>query len=197
MSHKLKTSGIRTQVLADINDMITAVSSSKLCGESSDGTMFLNMRLYNKIDKRDCVALDGGYALFIKQFEEFRINKGFERDDNNFFYPIRKEIGESLSAQELHFNKTFGSFRSIIENQFSEIHNKYKRFSNNSSTVKTDDFKYVNIQFKVACLLKNIQKFVDKFNIIIQPHHKLWEGKNFDFPTEKKLVDVVFTNEII
>lgn len=64
-SYKLKTSGIRTQVLADVNDMITAVSVSKLCGESSDGTMFLNMKLYTKIDKRDCVALDGGYALFI------------------------------------------------------------------------------------------------------------------------------------
>lgn len=46
-------------------------------------------------------------------------------------------------------------------------------------------------------MLKNIQKFVDKFNIIIQPHHKLWEDKHFDFPTEKKLVDVVLTNELI
>jgi hypothetical protein len=68
-SYKLKSSGIRTQILVDINEMITNVSKSELCGTSSDGGMFLNMKLYNKIKEQDCVALDGGYTLFIKQFE--------------------------------------------------------------------------------------------------------------------------------
>ncbi|KAI7855838.1 hypothetical protein BDC45DRAFT_412877, partial [Circinella umbellata] len=47
-SYKFKTSGIRTQVLGDINENIISVS-----------------------DKQDCIALDGGYTLFIKQFENF------------------------------------------------------------------------------------------------------------------------------
>ena len=60
----------------------------------------------------------------------------------------------------------FGSFRFIIENQFCELHNKFKRFSNNNSTIKTDDYKYVNLQLKVSFLLKNIKKFSENFNII-------------------------------
>ena len=50
--------------------MVITVSKSELCGVSSDGGMFLNMKLYNKIDKRDVIAVDGGYTLFIKQFSE-------------------------------------------------------------------------------------------------------------------------------
>lgn len=166
-SYKLKTSGLRTQVLSDINNMVIAVSNSELCGVSSDGGMFLNMKIYNKIDKRDVVAVDGGYTLFIKQFEELCDNKNIKLNDNNFFYPIRKENDQELNKQEKHFNDVFGSFRSIIENQFCELQNKFKRFSNNNSTIKTDDYKYVNLQLKVAFLLKNIKIFTETFNIII------------------------------
>lgn len=195
-SYKLKTSGIRTQVLADVNEMIISVSKSELCGISSDGGMFLNMKLYNKICKQDVVALDGGYSLFIKQFEDLCNDKGYDLDDNNFFYPIRKEQNLALNKQEEHFNKVFGSFRSIIENQFCELYNKFKRFSNNNSTLKTDDIKYITLQLKVSFLLKNIQKFSEKFNIITQEHHKLWINENFEFPSEYKLIDIVLNDQI-
>lgn len=195
-SYKLKTSGLRTQVLSDINNMVIAVSNSELCGVSSDGGMFLNMKIYNKIDKRDVVAVDGGYTLFIKQFEELCDNKNIKLNDNNFFYPIRKENDQELNKQEKHFNDVFGSFRSIIENQFCELQNKFKRFSNNNSTIKTDDYKYVNLQLKVAFLLKNIKIFTETFNIITQEHHKIWVTNNFEFPTENKLIDIVLNNEI-
>lgn len=195
-SYKLKTSGLRTQILADINNMVISVSKSELCGVSSDGGMFLNMKLYNKVDKRDVIAVDGGYTLFINQFEELCKNKNILLSDNNFFYPIRKETDIELNKQEKHFNDVFGSFRSIVENQFCELHNKFKRFSNNNSTLKTDDFKYVNLQLKVAFLLKNIKIFTENFNIITQEHHKLWLSHNFEFPTEYKLIDIVLNNEI-
>ena len=195
-SYKLKTAGLRTQVLSDINNMVINVSKSELCGISSDGGMFLNMKLYNKIDKRDVIAVDGGYSLFIKQFEDLCKNKNILLNDDNFFYPIRKEPDIDMNVQEKHFNDVFGSFRSIIENQFSELHNKYKRFSNNNATLKTDDFKYVNLQLKVAFLLKNIKVFTESFNIITQEHHKLWMSRDFDFPTKYKLVDIVLNNEI-
>ncbi|KAI9243026.1 hypothetical protein BDA99DRAFT_416062, partial [Phascolomyces articulosus] len=137
--------------------------------------IFLIYHLISGItNKRDVIAIDGGYTLFIKQFSELCIKKNKSLNDNNFFYPIRKEIGQDLNKQEKHFNDVFGSFRSIIENQFCELHNKFKRFSNNNSTIKTDDYKYVNLQLKIAFLLKNIKKFSENFNIITQEHHKLW-----------------------
>jgi hypothetical protein len=58
------------------------------------------------------------------------------------------------------------------------------------------DIKHYNLQFKVACLLKNIQKFVDDFDINVQPRHKLWETENFNFPIEEKMIDIVISNEI-
>ncbi|KAG2224284.1 hypothetical protein INT45_012852 [Circinella minor] len=90
-SYKLKASGIRTQVVSDINDMVISVSYSDLCGKVNDGMMFLNMKLYNKILKQDCVAIDGGYTLFIKQFEDLCNNKGCDLDDNNFFILLEKK----------------------------------------------------------------------------------------------------------
>ena len=176
--------------------MVLNLSDSELCGNSSDGGMFLNMKLYNKIKEQDCVALDGGYTLFIKQFENLCKNKNINLDDKNFFYPIRKENGIALNTQEEHYNKVFGSFRSVVENQFKELYNKFKRFSNNNSIIKTDDIKYINLQLKVVFLLKNIQLFSDKFNIITQEHHKLWINKNFEFPNEIRLIDIVYTNQM-
>lgn len=77
-----------------------------------------------------------------------------------------------------------------------ELHNKFKRFSKNNSTLKTDDYKYVNLQLKVAFLLKNIKTFTETFNIITQDHHKLWISEHFEFPKENKLIDIVLNNEI-
>ena len=37
------------------------------------------------------MAVDGGYTLFIKQFEGLCNKKEKKLNDNNFFYPIRKE----------------------------------------------------------------------------------------------------------
>lgn len=195
-SYKLKSPGIRTQVLVDINEMVINVSESELCGSSSDGGMFLNMKLYKKIKEQDCVALDGGYTLFIKQFENLCKNKNINLNDKNFFYPIRKENGIALNKQEEHYNKVFGSFRSLVENQFKDLYNKFRRFSNNNSILKTDDIKYINLQLKVVFLLKNIQNFTEKFNIIVHEQHKIWINDNFDFPSDMRLIDIVYTNQM-
>ncbi|KAG2216958.1 hypothetical protein INT45_007393 [Circinella minor] len=193
-SYKFKKNGLCTQFAADINDMIIFVSKSEFCSDSSDGSMFLNMKLYNKMNENDTLAVDGGYTLFITQFIELANEKGYEFSNDNFVYPIRKNINENITITEEHFNNTFGSFRTRTKNQFSEIGNKFYRFNNNKSIVKMDNIKFYNLQFRVACLLKNINKFVELFNVPILPHHKLWHSNNFEFPIEKKLIDVVVSN---
>ena len=44
---------------------------------SSDSSMFLNMKLYNKMNQNDILAIDGGYTLFITQFIELANKKGY------------------------------------------------------------------------------------------------------------------------
>ncbi|KAG2210433.1 hypothetical protein INT45_012095, partial [Circinella minor] len=193
--YKFKKNGLCTQFAADVNDMILFISKSEFCSDSSDGSMFLNMKLYNKININDTLAVDGGYTtLFITQFTELANEKGYDFNNDNFIYPICKNINENLTITEEHFNNIFESFRSKIENQFSEIGNKFYRFNNNKSVVKMDNIEFYNLQFRVACLLKNISKFVKLFNIPILLHHKLWHSCDFDFPIEKKLIDIVVSN---
>ncbi|KAG2212518.1 hypothetical protein INT45_013626 [Circinella minor] len=129
---------------------------------------------------RDCLAMDGGYNLYINKFKEESLNKGKDFSDKNFVYPIRKENNKNLTAIELQYNKRFGSFRSEIENQFSVLASKFNRFNNNTSAMQITDIKYYNLQFKLACLLKNIWQMVDKYKIPSQPHHKLCEIENSD-----------------
>ncbi|KAI9242999.1 hypothetical protein BDA99DRAFT_549497 [Phascolomyces articulosus] len=50
--------------------MIIYISKSDKCGKGSDGTMFLEMKLYNKMHIGDCLAMDGGYNLYINKFKE-------------------------------------------------------------------------------------------------------------------------------
>lgn len=196
-SYKLKTAGLRTQIIADMNEMIINVSKSEYCSDASDGNMMLNMKLYRILNKSDCIACDGGYNLFIKKLEEICIKKSSNiLNDDNFVYPIRKEPGINLTNTEFHFNNVFGSFRSGIENQFSVLGSKFKRFNNNTNATKIDNIKYYNLQLRAACLLKNIHKFIEKFNIIEQSHHKLWYDDNFELPAIPKLIDVVILSEM-
>ncbi|ORE01073.1 hypothetical protein BCV72DRAFT_323141 [Rhizopus microsporus var. microsporus] len=89
-SYKLDGPGLRTQIVTDSNQMILYVSKSEKCGKGSDGTMFLDMKLYNKIHIGDCIAMDGGYNLYINKLKEDSLNSGKEFSDKNFVYPIRK-----------------------------------------------------------------------------------------------------------
>lgn len=141
-SYKFKKSGLRTQIITDINDMIIYTSKSDMCSDSSDGSMFLNMKLYNKLSNQDVLATDGGYNLFINQFIELSSEKGCDFSHNNFIYPIRKDIGIDLTAEERHFNDVFGSFRSRVEDRFADVGSKYKRFSNTNSIAKMDVSAY-------------------------------------------------------
>jgi hypothetical protein len=87
--YKLKTRSLRTQVLANINNnMVINISNSELCGVRCKFRwrhgMFLNMKVYNKINIRDIVVVDGGYILFIKQFEKLCNKKDKKLNGRNF-----------------------------------------------------------------------------------------------------------------
>jgi hypothetical protein len=144
----------------------------------------------------DCLAMDGGYNLFISKFKENSLNAGKDFSDKNFVYPIRKENNSKLTASELTYNSIFGSFRSDIENHFSVLASKFNRFNNNTAALQITDIKYYNLQFRVACLLKNIWRMVEDYNIEVQPHHMLWYNDNYEFPKKESKLDIVFSDKI-
>ena len=194
-SYKLKGPGLRTQIVVDINKSILYISNSEKCAKGNDGTMFLNMKLYKNINNLDCIGMDGGYNLFVEKFIENGIEYGYDFSHNNFVYPIRKEVNKNLTVNELNYNSKFGSFRSEIESQFSILASKFNRFNNNKAALQMSDKKYYNLQFRVACLLKNIYNFCENYNIEVQPHHMAWYSDRFEFPTKINKINLVFSNE--
>lgn len=176
-SFKFKKPGVRTQVLTDINDMIIYVSSSKYCKNNVDGEMFLKMKVENIVEKEDCIAFDGGYYYYIDKFIESFVDYNYQ----NFIYPYRKSKNVELTNEKLEFNKMFSSYRSKIETVFADVGNKFNKFDNTKAVTKTTNIKGFTLQFKVASLLTNMKRFLEKYNIEINEHVKLWENDNFDY----------------
>lgn len=192
-SHKLKSPGIRTQVVIDVNSMILYTSKSQKCAKGNDGSMFLQMGLYKKISKYDNICVDGGYTQYIDKFNEIAEQEGYnEFSRKNFNFPIRKEKNINLTNEEKIINNTIGSYRSLIEHEFSILTSTFKRFTNNRSALQISDIKIFNLQFRVACILKNIKLFMEKFNIKEESHHMLWYADGFEFPSKKNKINVVF-----
>ncbi|KAG2214742.1 hypothetical protein INT45_013602 [Circinella minor] len=69
-SYNFKKSGIRTQVIYDINEFAIFVSESKSCKNYNNGKMFLDMKLENKLSDYECIAFDGGYYYYTEKFIE-------------------------------------------------------------------------------------------------------------------------------
>ncbi|KAI9243163.1 hypothetical protein BDA99DRAFT_424934, partial [Phascolomyces articulosus] len=129
--------------------MIIYISKSDKCGKGSDGTMFLEMKLYNKMHIGDCLAMDGGYNLYINKFKEESLNKGKDFSDKNFVYPIRKENNKNLTAIELQYNKRFGSFPCLLKNIWQMV-DKYKIPSQPHHKLwYTDNFEFPTIDRKI------------------------------------------------
>lgn len=174
-SYKLKKSGFRTQVCIDINNMILYISESEPYGKNNDGSMFVNMSIENKVDKMDCLALDGGYNLYINQ-----IITNTELNNYNFIYPIRKEKNINLNSTEIEYNEQFGSFRSKIETVFSDISFNFKRL-NNKKPIRTTNKTTFNLQLRIASVLLNIKNFVNLGNIKHEEYHSYWLEEDFDY----------------
>lgn len=193
-SYKFKKSGVRTQVVIDINDMVTFVSDSEKCSENNDGSMFVKMKLEAYMNTADCIAVDGGYTLFIPAFIEKTVSISKNITKNNFSYPVRKLPGEDLTEAEIEYNEIFGSFRSKVEHKFGDLGKYFQRFNNCRSLPYMTDIKVYNLQFKVACLLLNMKIFCEKHTIIPHNYHNLWLTEGFDFPKKEKPINYMLTN---
>ena len=182
-SQKHKKAGFRTQVITDINGMVIGTSESRPCKDHPDGVMFTRMNL-DSIEKEDCVGLDGGYTLFIKQV----VQKNRNLHDLNFYHPVRKPKGDELLQVETKFNKELGSLRSSIEAKFGELKNVFEKF--HQKPIRTSCAKIFNLQFKVACLLLNIKKFVALGKLKVEEPHLLWyHTAGFDYPSGNTELD--------
>lgn len=175
-SYKLKKSGFRTQVCTDINGMVLFVSKSAPCAENNDGSMLADMKLKRKITKYDCVVVDGGYTLFLDRI----LARNSHLGEHNFVAPIRKQRHMELTEDEVKYNTVLGSFRSAIEATFGEIGHLFHRF-NGKSVIRVADTETFTVQFKLACILHNLKKFVRMGNIPCAEHHTYWMQPEFDY----------------
>src|SRR3979490_3621547 len=85
-----------------------------------------------------------------------------------------------LSNEEKKYNEMFGSFRSSIEGFFGEIGTIFEQF-NNRRSIRSSDYTTFNLQFKLACLLLNVKKFVDLGVITPSSRHLIWEEQTFGY----------------
>jgi hypothetical protein len=175
-SHKLKKSGFRTQVCTDINGMVLFVSDATPCSSNNDGSMLAEMHLKKKVSKYDCIVLDGGYTLFLDRVLATNPHLG----KRNFVVPVRKQRGLELTTEEAKFNSVLGSFRSSIESTFGEIGHLFQRF-NGKTVVRVSEVSTFTVQFKLACVLRNIKKFVAMGNVPTAEQHTYWMQPLFDF----------------
>lgn len=175
-SYKLKKAGFRTQVGMDINGMILFVSRAAPCATNNDGSMLVAMDLSNKISRFDVVCVDGGYTLFRDRI--LRMNPHLQIE--SFVTPIRKSKGVNLSAEEIAYNQLLGGFRSSIESRFGELGHLFHRF-NGKSVIRVSDDGVFTVQFKLACVLSNMKKFIAMGRLQHTDHHTFWMHKDFDF----------------
>jgi hypothetical protein len=189
-SYKLKRNGFRTQVAIDNNGFVIFVSKSQPCSIGNDGTMLTDMNIYSKVNEMDCIALDGGYTLFVNN-----IISNSNLNNHNFVFPIRKDLGINLKETELNYNDQFGGFRSKMEKNFANIGHIFERLNNTKSFITTD-INIFNIQMKIASVLLNIKNYIELNKIDIFDFHAYWLNDEFDFEYNDILLDNLNTIKI-
>lgn len=182
-SYKLKKSGLRTQVCMDVNGMAILVSRSQSCKDHNDGTMLVDMKVYNHIHELDCIALDGGYTQHIPN-----ILDKCDLTKDNFCCPVRKKRHQDLAESESNYNSMFGSFRSQMESLFGELGRTFEKH-NNRNPVLVDKKRTYNLQLRLCLLLLNIKHMVALLSITEEPIHLAWMRDNFEYPYKDKSME--------
>jgi hypothetical protein len=179
-SYKLKTSGLNTQFIIDVNKMCLYVSNSLPCKDNTDDNMLLNININKFYYETDCIAFDGLYENTIEEFILKYSNIGYNISINNFCFPIKKDKNVDLNIDEANYNEQLGSFRSKIETYFAELSSIFKRFDPQNK-IRITDHNIYNLQLRLSCILLNIKYFCNLFGIEENNHYNKWRFENFSY----------------
>lgn len=105
-SWKLKTPGLNTQFVIDVNDIAVFISDSLPCKDNNDDKMFINNIEFNKFFSiYDNVCFDGLYINTLYETIAKNSLRGLELEESNFTFPIKKEKNKKLkdSKQKIIF----------------------------------------------------------------------------------------------
>ncbi|KAI8603155.1 hypothetical protein EDD21DRAFT_285335, partial [Dissophora ornata] len=139
--------------------------------------LLILMTIEKKIDKLDCIAVDGGYTQHLAGI----VNSSELLTGKNITSPIRKPKGIELTVEEKRHNEEFGSFRSTIESYFGDMQSTFTKFSH-TVVNRVSDKGIFALQYKLACLLLNIKRMVALRGIDSAPHHNMWMQDEFEYP---------------
>ena len=72
---------------------------------------------------------------------------------------------------------------------------KFERLNTNKVSVQITNINVYNTQFKVAVLLINMWRFIEKNNVEVEHHHMLWYNNDSEFPTKINRIIYVFLDK--
>lgn len=187
-SWKLKKSGLNTQFIIDMNEIVLYVSESLSCRDNNDDKMLINNINFNKFFTiYDNICFDGIYInTLLETIDKYSL-RNIEMKETNFTYPINKEKNKDLTDDQILFNNHIGSFRSRIETYFANLGKIFNRF-NAENNIRVTKLETYNIQLRLACTLMNINKIVKLSNLDINHVYTLWLNDGFDYPDADGIV---------
>lgn len=187
-SWKLKTPGLNTQFVIDVNDIAVFVSESLPCKDNNDDKMMINNVNFNKFFSiYDNLCFDGLYINTLHETIAKYSVRNLDLDESNFTFPIKKIKKKDLEDDEDKLNRYIGGFRSRIETYFANLGKTFKRFDSKNK-VRVTKLETYNIQLRLCCALLNIKKISDITNLNTQNKFSKWMEKGFNYPDKNGIV---------
>lgn len=187
-SWKLKSPGLNTQFIIDINDIVVYISESLPCKDNNDDKMMINNINFSKFFSiYDNLCFDGLYINTLHEtIAKFSL-RNLELEESNFTFPINKQKKIKLADDEDKLNRYVAGFRSKIESYFANLGKKFNRFDAKNK-IRVTKLETYNIQLRLCCALLNIKKIVDITNIIMEPKYSKWMEKEFNYPDINNII---------
>lgn len=187
-SWKLKTPGLNTQFVIDVNDIAVFISESLPCKDNNDDKMMINNVKFNKFFTiYDNMCFDGLYINTLHETIAKYSLRNLDLDESNFTFPINKKKKENLKDDETKLNTYIGGFRSRIETYFANLGKKFNRFDAKNK-VRVTKLETYNIQLRLCCALLNIQKIAKLTNISEIDNYSKWLEKGFNYPNSSGII---------
>lgn len=187
-SWKLKTPGLNTQFVIDVNDVVVYISDSLPCKDNNDDKMMVTNVNFNKFFSiYDNLCFDGLYINTLHETIAKYSLRNLDLDESNFTFPIKKTKRKDLEEDEIKLNSYIGGFRSRIETYFANLGKTFKRFDGKNK-VRVTKLETYNIQLRLCCALLNIKKISEIAKLDIQDKYNKWLDKDFNYPDKHGIV---------